>query len=142
MPTRWIVVADSSRARIFANSNDDGLIEQIAEFGNPSGRSNDSELASYTPGEGARPGPRTATQEDSAADHAVKLFSKNVAQYLDKARAERRYDRLYLIAAAGFLGSLREDLTPEVQKLVANELDKNISWFNERDIASYVNKAL
>jgi protein required for attachment to host cells len=142
MHTRWIVVADSTRARIFANTDEDGRVEQIAEFDNPSGRSSDSDLASYNSGEGARPGPRTATQEDSAADHEVQRFSKNLAQYLDKARVKRLYDRLYLIAAAEFLGKLRKDLTPEVQKLVANELDKNISWFNARDIESYVNSAL
>ena len=82
MLTKWIVVADSTRARIFANRHEDESIEEITDLANPSGRSNDSELASYTPGEGARPGPRTATQEDSASDHTAELFSKNVAQYL------------------------------------------------------------
>ena len=123
MLNKWFLVADGSRARIFSGRNDDGHLDEIADLANPSGKAGDSELASYAPGEGARPGPRTATQETSAADHSIQLFSKYVARYLDAARNERQYDKLYLIAPAGFLGCLRMDLSGAVQKLVVNELD-------------------
>ena len=139
--TSWILVADGSRARIFEAGAREERITEIADLANPQGKSSDNELASYSPGEG-RPGPRTSTQENSSADHTVDLFSKYLARYLEKARTEHRYERVYLIAAPEFLGRLRQDLTAEVRKLVADELDKDISWFNARDIELYVRKAL
>lgn len=72
----------------------------------------------------------------------ARLFSKDLGHYLDKARGESRYERVYLIAAPEFIGRFRRDLTTEVQKLVADDLDKDISWFNVRNIESYVRKVL
>src|SRR5688572_10656865 len=68
--THWIVVADSSRGRIFEAGAEEGRLREIADLANPEGRSSDTELASYVAGEG-RPGPRTATQQDSASEHSV-----------------------------------------------------------------------
>jgi protein required for attachment to host cells len=136
----WIVVADSSRARVFAAEGQEGQLAEIADLVNPQGRSSDAELASYAPGEG-RPGPRTATQEDSVSEYSTDLFSKRVARFLEMARSGHRYDRLYVIAAPEFLGRLRQDLAPEVRELVAADLDKDISWFDARDIERYVRKS-
>jgi len=37
----------------------------------------------------------------------------------------------------GFLRALRKELDKEVEKLVADELPKDLSWFNARDIERY-----
>jgi protein required for attachment to host cells len=138
--TTWIVAADGTRARIFEMHAEHRLSE-IADLSNPEGRANDNEIASYTSGEG-RPGPRTNTQEPSAADHSVDMFSKHVADYLETARTQNRYGRVYLIAAPKFLGRLREDVSAGVRQLIAEELDKDISWFNARDIERYLEKTV
>ena len=68
------------------------------------------------------------------AEHETELFAKRIGDYLDRARNAHRYDRLHLIAPPKFLGQLRKELGKEVQKLVADELPKDLSWLNAREI--------
>ena len=56
---------------------------------------------------------------------------------VEKARTERRYDRLYLAAPPKFLGKLRRNLGREVEKLVTDELDKDLYRANARELEAY-----
>ena len=71
-------------------------------------------------------------------DHENELFSKTLSRFLDKARSQHRYEKLYLIAPPEFLGLMRENLSKEVRKLTAEEINKDLSWFDARDIERYV----
>jgi len=144
MTTTWIIAADASRARILQVTDRAQQLEEIEDLLNPEGRVHDRELISD-----AHPrlsghsggGPASDREETSAAEHATELFAKRVGDYLDKARTGHRYDRLHLIAPPKFLGQLRKELGKEVQKLVAQELPKDLSWLNARDIqAQYLDR--
>jgi protein required for attachment to host cells len=54
-----------------------------------------------------------------------------------KARVEQRFDELVLVAPPKFLGALRKELDKEVERLVTDELPKDLSWFSGRDLESY-----
>ena len=43
-----------------------------------------------------------------------------------------------LVAPPKFLGALRKQLHKEVEKLVADELPKDLSWFNARELESHL----
>ena len=61
----------------------------------------------------------------------------HVGEYLEKARAEHRYDKLYLSAPPTVLGQLKEQLGEEVGKLVCDELDKDLYRANARELERY-----
>jgi protein required for attachment to host cells len=63
-----------------------------------------------------------------------------VGRYLDKARIAQRFDRVVLVAPPKFLGALRKELHKEVEKLVAAQLPKDLSWLNAREIERYFAK--
>jgi len=86
-------------------------------------------------------GPASDRQETAATEHYTELFAKRVAEYLDKARTKHRYDRLHLIAPPKFLGQLRKELGKEVQKLVTEELPKDLSWLSAREMETYLSKS-
>ena len=138
MPTTWIVTGDAARARILQVTGRNHL-EEIESFVNPGGRMQGRELV-----EDAHPrfrgtaGPGNDREEMSAPDIEAEKFSKELGRYLDHARTEHRYDRLYLVAPPRFLGMLRKELGKEVQKLVRDELDKDLSWFDAREVERYV----
>lgn len=142
MPTTWIVAADSSRARVFEIAEPERHLRPVEEFNHPEGRANNRELKSDAqgrymgPGGGARA--HSATRQVSAVDHENELFSKTLSRYLDKARSQHRYHKLYLIAPPEFLGLMRENLSKEVRRLTAEEINKDLSWFEARDIERYV----
>ena len=144
MTTTWIIAADASRARILQVTDRAQQLEEIEDLLNPEGRVHDRELISDAhprfSGHGGA-GPGSDREEMSATEHATELFAKRLGDYLDKARTAHRYDRLHLIAPPKFLGRLRKELGKEVQKLVAEELPKDLSWLNARDIqAQYLNR--
>ena len=139
---KWFLVADSSRARLFAMSEHGEGFAEIASFANPEGRSHDGELASYDSGISARVAPRSGPQQPSALDHNVEGFARELGRYLEQARTQHRYDALCLVAAPEFLGRLRQTLSKDVEHLAVEQIDKDISWFDGRDIERYLKRKL
>jgi protein required for attachment to host cells len=151
MANTWIVAADSSRARVLQVAGRERLVE-VEDMINPGGRMDGRELTTDAhprfsghggvgkPGGRSTSGPASDRQETSAQEHETDLFAKRIGDYLDKARTQHRYDELVVVAPPKFLGVLRKKLDKEVEKLVVSELDKDLSWFNARDIEQYLKK--
>ena len=150
MATTWIIAADESRARVLQVAGRENHLAEIEDLINPAGRAFDRELTTDAaprfsghggvgkPGGRSTGGPASDRDEPSAHEHEAELFAKRVGEYLDKARNARRYDKLYLVAPPKFLGLLREKLNKEVEKLVVEELDKDLAWFDSREIERYL----
>src|SRR5688572_5236833 len=96
--------------------------------------------ARSTPTRGRFSGGHTGEDDVGAAEHRTELFAKRLGDYLDKARTEHRYDELVLVAPPKFLGMMRKSLGREVEKLVADQVPKDLSWFNARELESYFAK--
>jgi protein required for attachment to host cells len=146
MQTTWIVAADSSRARIFEVQGVHDTLREIEDFANPAGRSQNHELGSDARGHNsARSGHEQAHAPEPHVDeveHQTELFSKRVSAYLDQARVEHRYDKLCLIAFPKFLGLMRRELSKDTQRLVEDEVPKDISQLDARDIEEYARNRL
>ncbi len=135
MATTWIVAADATRARILQVTDRERRLAEIEDLYNPSGRLNEREMRSDAePRFRGTDGPGSDRQAKGAVDHEVEVFAKKIGDYLDKARTSHRYDRLHLIAPPKFLGQLRKELGKEVGKLVAEELPKDFSWLDAREL--------
>jgi protein required for attachment to host cells len=136
MTTTWIIAADASRARILQVTDRQQNLAEIEDLANPEGRAHDRELISDAHARfSGTSGPGSDREEMSATEHATELFAKRLGDYyLDKARTAHRYHRLHLIAPPKFLGQLRKELGKEVEKLVAEELPKDLAWLNAREI--------
>ena len=134
MTTTWIIAADSSRARILQVTDREVHLSEIDDLLNPAARADDRDLTSDAHARfRGTSGPASDREETSATEHATDLFAKRVGDYLESARTAHRYHRLHIIAAPKFLGQLRKALGKEVQKLVSEELPKDLSWLNVRD---------
>jgi len=137
MANTWIVAADASRARVLQVAGPERLVE-VDNLLNPDGRLEDREI--NTDARGRFSGGHTGEDDVGAVEHRTELFAKRLGDYLDKARTEHRYDELVLVAPPKFLGMIRKELGKEVEKLVADEVPKDLSWFNERELESYFAK--
>jgi protein required for attachment to host cells len=135
MATTWIVAADASRARILQVMDREQRLAEIEDLYNPGGRLNEREMTSDAePRFRGTDGPGSDPEAKGAVEHEVEVFAKAIGDYLDKARNSHRYDRLHLIAPPKFLGQLRKEIGKEVGKLVAEELPKDLSWLNAREL--------
>jgi protein required for attachment to host cells len=129
MPTKWVVVADASRARIFETRALGRGLKEVEEFANPAGRAHSNDLLADAGGRtyanaGGRQG-KTEPRSDPVA-HEVEVFAKRLADRIEQGRVERRFDRLCLVAPPRFLGLLREKCGREAVKLVEFELAKDL----------------
>lgn len=143
MATTWIVAADESRAKVLQVTGREERFTEVEDLVNPAGRAMDREL--QTDAEPrfhgrAGGGPGSDPERQGAVEHSVHTFAREVGRYLDKARVDQRFDQLVLVAPPKFLGALRKELHKEVEKLVADELPKDLSWLNAREIERYFAK--
>jgi protein required for attachment to host cells len=140
MANTWIVAADASRARVLQVAGRERLVE-VESMLNPGGRLHNREVNTDATGRFRgpdRPGGHASDDENRTIDHYDEVFAKRVGEYLDKARNEHLYDELVLVAPPKFLGMLRKELGKEVEKLVADEVPKDLSWLNTRELERYL----
>jgi protein required for attachment to host cells len=146
METTWIIAADSSRARILQVMDRDERLAEVEDFVNPSARLHERDMTTDAEprfnghggvgkaGSGRTGGPGNDREAKSKGEYETEVFVRQLGEYLDKARNDHRYDRLHVVAPPKFLGQLRKELGKEVQKLVTEELPKDLSWLSEREL--------
>ncbi|HZV98668.1 MAG TPA: host attachment protein [Methylophilaceae bacterium] len=144
MQSTWIVVADSSRARIFEMQQPKGPLSEIEGFVNPAGRADEEELRTDGGGRFFGKGDsfqgHTAEPRISPKQHENELFAHSISKRLNSGRNEHRYSRLRLIAAPRFLGLIRSKLNAALKKMVEDELPKDLSTATAREIEQYIRK--
>ena len=152
MATTWIVAADEARARVLQVADREQRLLEIEQLLNPEGRLQEREMQSDADprfnghggvgkaGSSPTGGPPSDNQHQGAVEHSAKVFAREIGRYLEKARQQQRFDELVLVAAPKFLGALRHELGKEVEKLVADELPKDLSWFNARELQAWFAK--
>ena len=132
MANTWIVVAESSRARIFETHAPKERLREIATLDHPEARMRELELISDQPGSRyATSGPSRQGVSDPASmkeEHALR-FAREVAEKLEADRVSGRYERLILAAAPKFLGLLRDELATGTRALLVHEFPQD--WLHE-----------
>lgn len=135
----WVVVASSTRCRIFAQHTHSGPLEPVAELDHPEGRLRARDFASDRPGrsfDSAGNGRHAMGQPVNAHEQENIRFAKTVATKIDAARKKDRFDRLVLVADPRFLGHLRHGLSPATRQRLTTELQKNLADADPKAIRS------
>lgn len=128
MPT-WILVADNSRARIFAAEKAAGSIHEIQTLAFPEGRLHEGDLTTDKGGRGHDPmaGAHGIDVEGAHKHENAERFANLICDTLDAARTKGEFRKLYVLAAPAFLGLLRKHQTPSLKSMIADEIDKNLT---------------
>jgi protein required for attachment to host cells len=138
----WILVADSSRAKIFETGGASRDVHEIEEFAHPEGRAHNRDLKTDGPGryfgKGEQTQAHTAARKVEPQEHEAELFAKQLTDHLDKARTSHRFESLHLIAPPKFLGLIRQHMGKETQNMVAATLAKDVAWFDVHSITEYI----
>ncbi len=133
MKTTYVLVADSSQARIFVDDMHMQALTELRTFQHPEGRLRDQELDSD------RSGRQSATTtagyhgyggDKSSHRHEAEGFAADIARYLEQERISGNCEQLVLVAPPQLLGDLRKQLSADCDRLVTMEINKNL--VNER----------
>ncbi|MCF1183243.1 host attachment protein [Marichromatium gracile] len=128
MPT-WVLVADTSRARIFHAEKAASPIEEVQTLAFPEARLRQGDLNTDRGGRGHDPstGGHGINGEGGVKQEHAERFANLICNALETARLEGAFKKLYVIAAPSFLGVLRKQLSASLRQLVAGEVDKNLT---------------
>jgi protein required for attachment to host cells len=129
MTNTWLLVANRTRARILEiKSVRDRPIERVA-FANPAGRAHERDLESDAAGRfyGGRAQAHSATASESLGEHETDRFVADLREFIEHARSEQRFERLWLIAAPATLGQLRNAFSKPLRQRVELEIDKDLT---------------
>ncbi len=146
MSMQWVIVADSSRARIFET---DGRLDQLREVKdllNPEGRLDEADLRHDAKGrfygKGEHHQAHSAEPNVSRGSHDADQFSRELGQMLAQDGDAHRYDSLIVVAPPDFLGRLRRHWPDRVGRCVKQEFNRNIASWDGARIRDYLQQQL
>ena len=141
----WLVVAQSSRAKIY--ETDLHLTEsvEIDDLVHPGSRMHEREITSDLPGKGAGTGSGShhgLDAQTSVKDAEVDAFARQIDSYLAAALNKGKFDKLALVAAPAFLGHLREHMNKQLADCVIYELGKSLVHDSFSELKTHLPKHL
>jgi protein required for attachment to host cells len=129
MQNTWVLVAESSRAKLYRVNGRLAPFTEIEALVHPESRMHEGDLVSDSAGSdggSVGQGRHVIDNRISARDHESLEFARTLANRLDSGRTNGDFDKLVLVAPPEFLGHLRSNLSKEVMSMVSRQVDKNL----------------
>ena len=129
MNTTWVLVTESSRARILVADSAISPLYEIESFVHPEARLHEQKLTSDLPGRQSNKhevSSHSVADEVSPKEQEAINFAHTLTQHLEDAWNNNKFNQLIIIAAPDFLGLLRKSMPVSVTKQITFELDKNL----------------
>jgi len=136
----WLLVANSSLARIFKIETIHSLVE-IDVLEHPESRLHNLDLVSDKPGRGFESvgGQRHGLENGTTPKQdEFLIFARKLGQYLKTAFQQKKYENLYIAASPTLLGLLRQSLHPSISKIVSAEIDKDMTHLNPHEMINHL----
>ena len=141
--TTWVIVADSSRAKIYAQAQANSELDETVDLVHPSARLRGTDLSSDRAGAHAGGFGQEAHALDprtDAKEHEAETFAKELADRLESGRTSGQFQKLVLMAPPEFLGVLREELNDELRKLVTGALAKDLVKRSAEEVRQHLHQ--
>jgi protein required for attachment to host cells len=156
--TRWILICDASRARIYNQHGHSKEYELVQTLEHPESRSHVRDLVTDAHGRkpvgvplGSNYGRRSvslgfgrpgAEPDTNPKDVEAQKFARHLSSALEKGLNEHAYESLILVAPPRFLGILMATLNDEVAKHVERRVPKDLAKTNELELPRRVSEEL
>ncbi|MDH5435144.1 MAG: host attachment protein [Gammaproteobacteria bacterium] len=141
MSHTWVLVADSSRARIFEAESSKGPLKELTDLIFPESRLHAQQLTSDLPGrtfDSNGPGRHDLEERTDVKESEAINFARSINAHLEKSRLNGAFRKLVVAATPSFLGILRKTLNSNTSKMVTQEIDKNLVKFDIKDVRKHL----
>jgi len=141
--TKWVLVADGARARIFVRDN--------AKLENAMGQDfvgenlKESALGTSKPGrdfESSYSARHAYAPRTDWHQHQKSLFAKELCDILEKATENAEFDELIIVSPPKTLGDLRENLCKKTLAKVVAEIPKDVTKFTELELVNFLEREI
>lgn len=144
IPKVRILVANAARARFFSVDSPTGELHELRTETNPEARMREEDLVADKRGRYRDSGEGRSALDmvTDPKDVAIQRFARELVQELDRERTQGEMNRLYVVAAPAFLGELRKHLSAPLKTLIAEEIPKDFSSLDSRELRKHLPKRL
>lgn len=146
MKATWILIANSTRARLFRMEKHNHDMELVEEFSHPQSREKIGDLITDSSGRYTKSlghSPKSAFEEPNTIKQLEALrFAHILAQILDKGRTKNLYHNLIVIAPPHFQGVLNKCCNAQVKQKIYITVDKDYTKVRQHDLSKYLNGKL
>lgn len=137
----WLIVADEGRAALYAADTPTGPLTELRDYIGAANRLSDRDLVTDRPGrtfDSGGAGRHALEPSTHPGDVEAQRFAKWLAESLDQARNEQRFEMLGLVAPPAFLGLLRKSLPDETARRVVLEIDKDLTRYDAEGVRAHL----
>lgn len=138
MSVTWIMVANASQAKLFANRGPKKGLQFVKELVHPESREKTSDLVSDRSGSHVGTGHGAFVQATDPKHHEAERFAQEVSRELDDGRVNNAYDRLILVASAPFMGLVNSRLPESVRSKLSEIIDKDYTRLPTKELAGHL----
>ena len=144
MTTTWILVANASQAKLYANTGPKKGLTLVKALQHPESREKAADLVSDRPGHmqsagnghGARQ-PRTDPKTNEA-----RHFAQELARELNHGRTSGQAGRFILVAPPAFMGLINEKLDGPTAGLVTDRFEKDYTKSGEKELVGHLESCI
>lgn len=138
----WIVVSDSSNARIYAIQKAKFLtapksenLELVTEYTHEKSREANRDLVTDRQGSY---GAGRYSDHTLPKEHEFEVFAIHLAKQLDSARTGMQFKDLILVAPSHFMGLLNKHISDTLNRLITQRIEKDYTHFTDHELASHL----
>lgn len=146
MTTFWVLVANSSFAKIYEVTGMGKDVKMLEHISFLDGRKKSGEVNTDKPGRAfdrVGMGRHAVGTTVDVHAHEMKIFTHQLTEILNKGKLENKYDQVALIAPPQFLGELRHTLNEAVKKSILKEVPKDLpDTLSEQELIQHMCKYL
>jgi len=138
MSKTWVLVAESSRAKIYEVEKSESIktLKELTGFTHSILRNHKQQLSGSQQKESRHS--QLVGSLDTHKDHERSTFARTIGEHLNSARNKGQFNKLILMSPPKFLGDLRKSLGNETNKYVVSEIDKNLVRHTIKDIQAHM----
>ncbi len=144
MATTWILVANASQAKLYANSGPKKGLKLLKELKHPESREKASDLVSDRPGQLHSPGTghRASQPKTDPKTNEARHFAQELARELNHGRSSGQVERIILVAPPAFMGLIKEKLDDQTANIVTDSFEKDYTRSNEKELAGHLESCI
>jgi protein required for attachment to host cells len=144
MAITWILVANASLAKLYANLGPNKGLTLVKEMIHPESRQKNSELVTDRAGSMASAGNGLGSKQSQTEPktHEAKVFAQELAQELYRGRAKNAFGRAIVFAPPAFMGMLNSVLDSPTAQLITDRFEKDYTKTSEPKLKEHLGSCL
>lgn len=144
MAITWILVANASLARLYANFGPKQGLKLVKELVHPESRMKNAELSSDRAGQMQASGSGHGAREQQTPPklNAAKQFAQALAKELYLGRSRNEFARAILVAPPSFMGMINANLDGPTAQMITNRLEKDYTKTSEPDLRGHLGNCM